>query len=176
MRQSKVNAMLMNGTTVAKKIYEAVPIIEPWSIGQICAEVARLELIAKPTMSIVQGCLNSLKENKLVRETSSQHFIRTPVTSEKPEKKVNPMLTTLNLVSPRQTLQLPKAEGTEMNKNPLDLLGNLSDEAKTLSKKMMELSSKIDEVAVEIDELLNNQSEDKENLQQLRELLKKIGS
>jgi hypothetical protein len=70
-------ALLYDGlTSVAQRVYEATPIKEYWSANQVLQELHRQG--RSMTLNEVTGCLNSLKNRKLVRETKAG-FCRTHV-------------------------------------------------------------------------------------------------
>ena len=91
-------------TSVAQKVYEAIPIAEAWSLSQINSELGRCG--SSITYRVVEGCIKALVESGIVIETPlrSQHFTRTPVRSKtiKPKEKEPEMATnTLSLATPK---------------------------------------------------------------------------
>lgn len=79
------DSLLAGQTNLARKVYEAVPIAEPWSLQEILSEMHRLG--HNITHNNTRGCLRDLSEAGLVREPSVLAFVRERVT-EKPMKAV----------------------------------------------------------------------------------------
>lgn len=58
MLQSKFESIHRNLTTIARKVYEFVPIQEAWDCSQVCGEMRRQGV--SNDLRLVAGCLNSL--------------------------------------------------------------------------------------------------------------------
>ena len=100
MTATRIRILENQQTGVAKKVYGAVPINEAWPSKQIVMELSRQGQVRD--FSIIEGCLNTLKEVGLIKETAPGHFQRV---KPKPtaEKEAEPM-TTKPLTTP------PKSE------------------------------------------------------------------
>lgn len=66
MNQERYNRLLKQLSGTAEKVYSAVPQNEDWTIRQIITEMKRLTG-TNPDYSIVQGCLNTLTTDGLIR-------------------------------------------------------------------------------------------------------------
>ncbi|HFK9714511.1 TPA: hypothetical protein ACG06B_004341 [Pseudomonas aeruginosa] len=75
----------MQGQTgIAKKVYECVPISEPWRSFQVLTALRNMTG-STPDVRIVQGCLRDLVDSGLIRRTGTDHYQRIQV-----EKKTKP--------------------------------------------------------------------------------------
>lgn len=147
-------------TGVAKKVYGAVPINEAWPSKSIVAELTRQGQVRD--FSIIEGCLNTLKEVGLIKETAPGHFQRV---KPKPtvEKEAEPMTT--------KTLNPPtKSEPAE----PVDRLAAIGTRLRSLSKTFLELADDIDEATLAFEEKASGNDEELAKLRQLKGLLKSL--
>ena len=145
-------------TGVAKKVYGAVPINEAWPSKSIVSELTRQGQIRD--FSIIEGCLNTLKEVGLIKEVSPGHFQRV---KSKPtaEKEAEPMTTKpLNPVAPP----------TE----PMDRLVAIGTKLRGLSQMFLELADDIDEAALAFEEKTSGNDEELAKLRQLKNVLKSL--
>lgn len=74
--------LVASQTGIAKKVFECVPIQEPWHISAIVTEVARSSS-SRPDTHIVSGCLRTLCDVGLIREPTNGCFQRIAVKEEK---------------------------------------------------------------------------------------------
>ena len=147
-------------TGVAKKVYSAVPINEAWPSKQIVMELSRQGQVRD--FSIIEGCLNTLKEVGLIREVAPGHFQRV---KPKPiaEKEAEPMST--------KPLNPPtKSEPTE----PVDRLAAIGTKLRGLSQMFLELADDIDEAALAFEEKTSGNDEELAKLRQLKNVLKSL--
>ena len=145
-------------TGVAKKVYGAVPINEAWPSKSIVSELTRQGQIRD--FSIIEGCLNTLKEVGLIKEVSPGHFQRV---KSKPtaEKEAEPMTTKpLNPVAPP----------TE----PMDRLVAIGTKLRGLSQTFLELADDIDEATLAFEEKASGNDGELAKLRQLKGLLKSL--
>ena len=147
-------------TGVAKKVYGAVPINEAWPSKSIVAELTRQGQVRD--FSIVEGCLNTLKEVGLIRETAPGYFQRV---KPKPtvEKEAEPMTT-------KPLNQPTKSEPTE----PVDRLAAIGTKLRGLSQMFLELADDIDEATLAFEEKASGNDEELAKLRQLKGLLKSL--
>ena len=147
-------------TGVAKKVYGAVPINEAWPSKSIVAELTRQGQVRD--FSIIEGCLNTLKEVGLIKEMAPGHFQRV---KPKPtvEKEAEPMST--------KPLNPPtKSEPTE----PVDRLAAIGTKLRGLSQMFLELADDIDEAALAFEEKTSGNDEELAKLRQLKNVLKSL--
>jgi hypothetical protein len=157
MTATRIRILENQQTGVAKKVYGAVPINEAWPSKSIVTELTRQGQVRD--FSIVEGCLNTLKEVGLIRETAPGYFQRV---KPKPtvEKEAEPMTT-------KPLNQPTKSEPTE----PVDRLAAIGTELRDLSKTFLELA---DEATLAFEEKASGNDEELAKLRQLKGLLKSL--
>ena len=158
MTTTRIRILENRQTGVAKKVYGAVPINEAWPSKSIVSELTRQGQIRD--FSIIEGCLNTLKEVGLIKEVSPGHFQRV---KSKPtaEKEAEPMTTKpLNPVAPP----------TE----PMDRLAAIGARLRSLSKTFLDLADDIEDVALACVEKVLGNDEELAKLRQLKGLLKSL--
>lgn len=160
MSAAKIRILENQQTGIAKKVYGAVPINEAWPSKQIVVELARQGQVRD--FSIIEGCLNSLKETGLIKEIAPGHFQRI---KPKPtvEKEAEPM-TTKTPTTPT------KSESTE----PVDRLAAIGTKLRGLSQMFLELADDIDEAALAFEEKASGNDEELAKLRQLKNVLKSL--
>ena len=160
MTTTRIRILENQQTGVAKKVYGAVPINEAWPSKQIVMELSRQGQVRD--FSIIEGCLNTLKEVGLIREVAPGHFQRV---KPKPiaEKEAEPMST--------KPLNPPtKSEPTE----PVDRLAAIGTKLRGLSQTFIELAEDIDEAALAFEEKTSGNDEELAKLRQLKNVLKSL--
>lgn len=160
MTATRIRILENQQTGVAKKVYGAVPINEAWPSKSIVTELTRQGQVRD--FSIVEGCLNTLKEVGLIRETAPGYFQRV---KPKPtvEKEAEPMTT-------KPLNQPAKSEPTE----PVDRLAAIGTKLRSLSKTFLELADDIDEATLAFEEKASGNDEELAKLRQLKGLLKSL--
>ena len=166
MTATRVRILENQQTGIARKVYEAVPINEQWPTKQIVAELHRQGLVRD--FSIVEGCLNSLKESGLIKEMSRGYFqrARPKVEAEKEaptmSKPLNPVLSPADVpLSTKQT-------------DPVNRLADIGTKLRELSKMFLGLADDIDNAALALDEKAAGNDEELAKLRQLKGLLKSL--
>jgi hypothetical protein len=156
MKLSRFEAVYGNSTTTARKVYDATPISETWTVGQIFAELQRVGI--RMSHSVITGCLLALAKDGLVTD-SRTGWTRVPV-------RTAPVLTAVPKEPPVTTMTLaPKLK-------PIDKLGALAKRARLLSADLVALANDIEEAAVSVDDEIAAAGEGSAKLVQLRELQK----
>lgn len=160
MTATRIRILENQQTGVAKKVYGAVPINEAWPSKSIVAELTRQGQVRD--FSIIEGCLNTLKEVGLIKEMSPGHFQRA-------KPKAEPMSTKpLNPVIPSNSSI--KGEPTE----PVDRLAAIGTKLRGLSQMFLELADDIDEAALAFEEKTSGNDEELAKLRQLKNVLKSL--
>ena len=166
MTATRIRILENQQTGIAKKVYGAVPINEAWPSKAIVMELTRQGQVRD--FSIIEGCLNTLKEVGLIKEMSPGHFQRV---KPKPiaEKEAEPMSTKpLNpVISPNSSI---KGEPTE----PVDRLAAIGTKLRGLSQMFLELADDIDEAALAFEEKTSGNDEELAKLRQLKNVLKSL--
>jgi len=159
MTATRIRILENQQTGVAKKVYGAVPINEAWPSKSIVTELTRQGQVRD--FSIIEGCLNTLKEVGLIKEVAPGHFQR--VKPKPVEKEAELMAVT----SPKPPA---KGESTE----PVDRLAAIGTKLRGLSQMFLELADDIDEATLAFEEKASGNDEELAKLRQLKGLLKSL--
>lgn len=160
MTATRIRILENQQTGVAKKVYGAVPINEAWPSKSIVAELTRQGQVRD--FSIIEGCLNTLKEVGLIKEMSPGHFQRVkPKAEPMSTKPLNPV------IPPNSSI---KGEPTE----PVDRLAAIGTKLRGLSQMFLELADDIDEAALAFEEKTSGNDEELAKLRQLKNVLKSL--
>lgn len=166
LNESKRDIALQGMTTLARKVYEAVPIEEAWSSASIGAEMSRIGGTV-PSLSVLEGCLKALIEGDLVRRIGRSKYQRAPVRvrvetqSETPEPTIEP-----------EETPVPKPKTAE--ESATDHLGQLAAQARGMAQELLNLADRIDAAALDVVQAIEAARKGDEKLRALRELLKEI--
>jgi hypothetical protein len=161
--------------SAAKKVYEAVPIAELWSVEQTTSEMARRNIVLDKR--VVHGCLAGLRDAGLVKEGPVGHFKRVPVREKAAsaianiiqEESTVPQAATIAKIEPKpQTDPQPK-------KSPIDRLGDLSERVVKMAHELRSLADDISDTALEMAASMEANEASVAQLRQLQALLKQIG-
>lgn len=147
-----------NLTGIARKVYGHVPVNEAWRPQDIHAEAARLGQNVE--RRVIDGCLNSLKDSGLIRESSPGMFIRAPMVAAKDEAPQKP--------------PTPTAPEPEAKRDALDELADCAAKVRDLGWTAKALAERIEGVALRVAEDTQRIAADGQKLQQLRDLLKSV--
>lgn len=161
MTPAKQEILMQGQSSIAKKIYECVPIQEAWPTFQIAQA---LKATAGSTADIrrVQACLSDLVESGLIREPQPRHYQRAEV-KEKPKTPELKMQTHKPLAQ--------SAVATQSH-SPIDILGELSVEILGMAEHLKKLARRVEDAALAIEQERENNSESLEKLNQLKTILK----
>ena len=164
MNAAKQQNMLAGQSSLARKVFQVVPIQERWSAHDIFNSLMVSEATGAQFPAVRRG-LGELKEAGLIREPVNGHFQRTAVTIKSPREQSMPKETQ------SAVLTIKKADVSA-----LDTLAVLSGEvisfAEEVGHRMKKLAARIEEVAlyVEAEREVNAEALDKFKL--LQSLLK----
>lgn len=144
-------------SSVARKVLEAVPLIEPWATGRILGELARQGRRYSP--EVVEGCLRSLTGDGLVKEVHKGEW---------------------QAVAFDRPLSLPAASGSPDGADALayaaaavkepDLLTRLA----ALSARLRQEADALDELALQAAAEIERARAGSSRFAQLKELLKDV--
>lgn len=174
MSETRYRAVSSGLSSIARKVYDATPISEAWTMAKIMSELMR---IGTPvTHKVVGGCLSTLISAGLVTEPERGVFVRAPIrqtkTAQDPEIK-----TVAAIAAPQPITKEPElpAPTTKPAQNPIDKLSALSARVEMFACQIKELANDITSVAIEIEEQTANDKADLEKLRQLQNILKGLG-
>lgn len=151
----------MQGQTgIAKKVYECVPISEPWRSFQVLTALRNMTG-STPDVRIVQGCLRDLVDSGLIRRTGTDHYQRIQV-----EKKTKPQEPKMGEPAKKiETQPEPKRSSS-----PLEMLGELANELVGMAEHMKRLSDRIEDVALAVEQERESNAKSMESYRQLKAL------
>ena len=140
-------------SSIARKVFQFVPIQEAWTHQQIASEMVRVTG-AHTDHRILQGCINSLKDSGLIREPQRGKFQRTEVKPKEDPQKKEEVVTTK-----------PKTESKPEPKGAIEILSDIA-------QKMRSLATELDDAALQIAEDQSANAERAKKLEQLQALLR----
>jgi len=142
-----MRAIVESQTGIAKKVLAAVPIQSPWEVRKIVAEIARTGPM--PDKRIVEGCLRSLCDSGLIRESPFGFFQRIEIKEEP-------------IVQQKTEEKKPKDPSKVFNR-----LNNVVNLLKTIINEL-------EEIALTVEEQRTESSEEAKKIKQFKELLKEL--
>lgn len=181
-KESKLNIEQFNSiykkmSTLAQKVYYAVPKTESWNASAITQELFRVGN-QQPKGAVV-SCLVSLLSDGLIKETTPGRYIRVVV--EKPAINDNEedIIETYRVISP--CLPISKKIMAISSGDPIDILKslpaialNLINSVDSLKADIEQFKSIIEIASLGIDDKLKESEDSYNQLVQLRALLKGI--
>ncbi|MCY0854320.1 hypothetical protein [Cupriavidus sp. D39] len=158
MTPGKVEAKLRGQTTIAKKVFEMVPIQEAWSCNQILAALHR---VTRSSMDyqIMQGCLVALKGAGLVREPKGGLFQRAEIKEKAEDKMAN--------AADKAVEVAVQAAASGAKKSPIEILAGIASHLRMIA-------SDIETAAIVIEEGIAEKDENLGKLKQLQSILKSL--
>ena len=174
MTPARLQSIERNLTGIARKVLEATPVAESWSVQRIYAELRRLGHSTE--FSTVSGCLTSLREQRLVAELRGGEYQRV---AQRP-KLVEPPATVPETqpqqeaaTSPAITTAAAKPAVTSES-DPLKQVEALAAEARAIATRAGELAARIEDLALEFEQRMEAVAKETKKLRQLQELLRSI--
>jgi len=166
MNAAKQQNMLAGQSSLARKVFQVVPIQESWSAHDIFNSLMAAEATGAQFPAIRRG-LVELKESGLIREPVNGHFQRSAITIKSPRGQNMLEETKVGVIA------IKKAEVSA-----LDTLAVLSAEVISLSEevgqRMKKLATRIEEVALSVEAEREVNTEALAKFEQLKSLLKGI--
>ena len=168
-------ALLSGVTSLAQKVYGAVPITESWTHQQIFQEVSRLNISA--AYAIVSGCLNSLIAAGLVNEPTPGSFRRVGVRAAKPKPEAPapaPTVPPVPPVPPQEKAPMTSTAAAPAAPAPIDRIGALAARVAQMAADLKTLATDIGEAACDAQAQLELSADDSNKLRQLQAILKTV--
>jgi hypothetical protein len=156
-----------NLTGIVRKVLEATPITQEWRVSKILEEMRRVGHGADHPS--VASALDRLKGMGLVKEPVAGAFVRAIQKPQRQDQKVTP--TKLESIKRVECGSRPDDAQSE---KPVDRLGSIAAEVRTLSTRFAEIARQIDEVALDVQASMETSTDDMRKFKQLQELLKSI--
>lgn len=160
MTPAKHEILMQGQTGIAKKVYECVPIQEPWSDFQIMSHLQRTTG-SKPDVRVFQGCLKNLRESGLIRQIGTNNYQRISVAQKQPEKPA-PAAKEIVEVAAKDTKKAV----------PLEMLGELANEIVGMAKHLQGLAKRVEDVALAVEQERELSAKDLEMVRHLKALMK----
>jgi hypothetical protein len=165
--ESRIQQLLNGQSSTARKVFEYVPIQEPWSAHDIHCAALKVNATSVSAHA-VRRALGELKDAGIIREPVGSKYQRDAVTIK------------LRIEKP---MSKPAAETVVALKKPevpaLDALAGLSADvvalANDFSTRMKAMATRIEEVALSVEAEREGSARDTAKLKQLQTLLKEIG-
>ena len=163
MNEGRYKSVINGLSSIARKVYESVPVQEEWTAIQVLNDMNRRTGSASAIdKKALLGCLNTLVKSGVVKELpASGAFKRVQVVEEKskPNEK------------PQQKKDVPMTEKKSPEK--ANYLGPL-DRIAGLTAKLRSLADEIDDELLNVEKEMNDDAQKYKKLNQLQELLKSI--
>ncbi len=157
MNEMRFKSLMAGQTAIARKVFDAVPAMTPWTSVEIHRELIRSGCSVS-SLNVVEGCLSALVDAGLIRGNYKDGFIRTKVTSSEPKTK-----------EPAPVTKEPAPVTTAPTKDngPIELLASLS-------AKLRGIAEEIDSAALQIASQIEANNNRVRALDQLRAVLKEL--
>lgn len=164
--ESKRDRLLREATSQVRKVYEYVPMTEPWSVSQIASEMGRNQRVMD--FAVIHGTLASMVRSGLVKENPKNHYQREEVraTITCPTKEE-----IMPNTSPSIGVKAAAALAPE-GKAPIDALDAIAQQLRGLGKLLDAAASEIEEVAIVLAENGANETEELKQLRAMRDMLR----
>jgi len=164
MNAAKQQNMLAGQSSLARKVFQVVPIQERWSAHDIFNSLMVAETIGAQFPAVRRG-LGELKDAGLIREPVNGHFQRTAITITPTREQ------SMSKVTQPTVAITKKPEGSA-----LDTLAMLSGEvisfAEEVGQRMKKLAARIEEVALSVEAERETNAEALDKFKLLQSLLK----
>lgn len=162
MNLGRYKSIMMGLSSIARKVYESVPISEEWTVQQIHNEINRKPGATQIDGKTLVGCLNHLVSSGVVREPKTAMFKRTPVADGKTSKKSEK-----NQINEDDKMSVEEKNNESKDLGPLDRIC-------AITSKLRALADEIDDELLRVEKEMNDDAQKYKKLNQLQELLKSI--
>jgi hypothetical protein len=164
MNAAKQQNMLAGQSSLARKVFQVVPIQERWSAHDIFNSLMVSEATGAQFPAVRRG-LGELKEAGLIREPVNGHFQRTAITIKFPREQ------SMSKETKPAVIAINKTEVSA-----LDTLAVLSGEvisfAEEVGQRMKKVAARIEEVALSVEAERETNADALEKFKLLQSLLK----
>ncbi len=171
MNQAKFDSVHRGLTAQAKKVYDALPISEPWSPTQIMQELHRRNC-GMTDMRVVIGCINSMIDSGCVLEPRKGMFQRVEIRQK--QVSVAPVLVAVKNIEVSPVKAIVSATVVKSSTDKAATVGPI-DRLSELAKRLRELATDMETTALELAEQAEKNDTDTAKMRQLQQLLKSLG-
>lgn len=153
----------------ARKVLEATPLAEIWTIKQVCSELGRRGV--RMDVETVAGCLASLKDDGLVREHRRGEFQR--ISAKAPVLAAVPAAQTEPAQAATPAASAPAA--APVRGDTLAKIAGLAASLRDAAHQLLSEAQLLDDIAIEVEERIAAVGAESDKLRQLQQLLRSIG-
>lgn len=163
-------------TTTCRKVFDAIPKQEAWTAPLIFAELKREGV--KLDFAMVEGCLNSLVRDGLVRESKRGQFqaVHEPPKTTMAEALLDAVshVTALDPPTDLDDEEEPPMAGTALNTKPLSEIDELLARMGNLSGVLRAAAQEVDDVALQVAGALERSKGNNAQLEALKATLREV--
>lgn len=175
MNEARFQAVYEGQTALARKVYDALPLEEFWTPGQVVTEIRRKGLSVTGDTRALEWALSQLQSAHLIvkagRDTYRRAEIVNPVVKESPKMAAAPTPVIADTTKPAPAA--PAQLKTAPTKAPAyDRLIDLARDAAELSQRLAGLARDIDDALLDLDQELEAGREEVARVRQISALLK----
>lgn len=166
MKESRQRQLLEGQSSMARKVFEGVPIQEAWSENDIVKAMRSSSMTV--AVHTIRACLLDMVDAGLIRQPKSGHYQREPVQpflrlpTDQPTNNIEPVMSTAKKPEP----------------TPLDLLGTVATElvlmASEFAERMKALAARVEEVALQVEAQREADASTMAKVNQLKALLSDV--
>lgn len=169
MQANRLRQAEQNLSGIAKRVLDAVPISEPWTVGQICTELGRTG--ARVEMNVVMGCLRTHVGQGLCKEPRQLTFQRVQIPDADP-----PTLRVITADTTKPGVFMSKAAPalTSATGDPLGAIGSLAARLREQGRALIVAAEEVERVGLEFEQRVDAAKQGNAKLQALQALLKSI--
>lgn len=168
MTPAKQEILMQGQTGIARKVYDCVPIAEPWTSFQVMTAMRNMTG-STPDSRIVSGCLVTLVDSGLIKKTGRDSFQRIPV--DQKTKTQEP-----KMAEPAKKVEVKEVAMVEQKRvvSPLEMLGELATEIVGVGEHIKRLAGRVEDVALAVEQEREANAKSMESYRQLKALLKSL--
>lgn len=174
MNEARLNSLINGLSSLAKRVYEAVPTDVAVSVNEVLSVMNRLNGI-RYDLNKVQGCLDSLRSSGLLQEKPGRLYIK--IARRESAMSQALVAATADLIGKQETKETVVQAKPEVNPEvkkpePIDRMAAL---AKRIRDVSAEIAAEMEDIALQVETAKVKQEGDLSKLRQLQALLKGIG-
>lgn len=173
MTPKRQQQLLQGQSSIARKVFDHVPIRESWPPHRIAAAIERTTR-SRLDAKVVDGCLAALIETGLIRQhgsnTGAREYQRTPVS----EAKADSPTTTIESTPPADGhigIGPVDAPGVADSPTPFAVLSSLNERLFQVSQELKDIATGLGDAVLQIEEAREQNARDAKTLRQLQSLL-----
>lgn len=180
MTPKRQQQLLQGQSSVARKVFDHIPIQDSWPAHRIAGEIERTTR-SRLDAKVVSGCLASLVEAGLVRQTGliakAREYQRVPVSSGTAGALEVLKEAGLKVRTVEDVSDTPAGnQHTENPATPFVVLSTLNDRLFQVSQELKQIATDLGDAVLQIESAREQNARDAETLRQLQTLLGGLSS